>query len=253
MDVAPGVVEEGPAHQRELHDESVEEGRAGLQDLRYKVVVMIFLAALSQRPTVLLHGVVLLPGVFQAGLIGLGLSKLESFHLVQCFLDDRPQPDDEVGGDEMDCAQVRQATAQVDVQSGVEDHHHGLERHKDQGEEADAGAGDVVAVRVEVDDEIFNELEEMIDEGPHTKDYRPLSQEAAPVGLDVVVAGWKPGQVEEEVEEEEAGDSVEEAQEDVQLNLGEVVKVGVGQLVDCHRDVDRENHQAVQTRERPVS
>ena len=65
--------------------------------------------------------------------------------------------------------------------------------------------------------------------------------------LDVVVAGGKPGQVEEDVEEEEAGDGVEETQEDVELSLREVVEVGVGELVDGHRDVDRENHEAVQT------
>ena len=172
---------------------------------------------------------------------------------MQCFLDDCPEPDDDVGGDEVYEPQVRDAAGQVDVEPGVEDHHYCLQGHKDQGEAADSSAGDVIAVRVEVDDEIFYELQEVIYEGPHTKNYCSLSQEAAPVGLDVVVAGGKPGQVEEDVEEEEAGDRVEETQEDVDLCLRKVVKVGVGQLVDCHGDVDRENHQAVQTRERPVS
>ena len=58
---------------------------------------------------------------------------------------------------------------------------------------------------------------------------------------------------EEDVEEEETGDGVEETQEDVEFSLGKVVEVSVGELVDSHRDVYRENHQAIQTRERPVS
>ena len=246
VDVVPEVVEESSSNQRELHDESVEEGRARLQNIRYKVVVMIFLPALSQCIALLFHAMVFQSVfysgfhsvMFHVGLINLGFSELMSFHLVQCFLDDSPEPDDEVGGDEVDGAQVRQTTGQVDVQSGVEDHHHCLQAHKDQREEADGGAGDIVAVRVEVDDEIFNELQEVVDEGPHTKHHRSLSQEAAAVRLDVVVAGWKPGQVEEDVEEEETGDGVEEAQEDVEFSLRKVVEVSVGELVDCHRDVD---------------
>ena len=247
VDVVPGVVEEGSSNQRELHDESVEEGRARLQNFRHKVVVVIFLSALSHCDNVVFHGV-----VFRIGVITILLSELVSFHLMQCLLDDGPQPDDEVGGDQMDETQVGQPSAQVDVESGVEDHHHYLEADEDQGEEADDRAGDIIAVRVEVDDEILNELQEMIDEGAQTKHNRPLSEEAAAVRLDVVVAGWKSGQVEEDVEEEETGDGVEETQQDVELRLREVVEVGVGELVDRHRDVDREDQQAVQTRERPA-
>ena len=58
VDVGPGVVEEGPAHQGELHDEGVEEGRARLQNIRYKVVVVIFLSALSQCYALLFRCVV---------------------------------------------------------------------------------------------------------------------------------------------------------------------------------------------------
>ena len=144
----------------------------------------------------------------------------------------------------MDDTEVRQSIGQVDVQPGVDDHNHGLEGHEDQGEEADDGAGDVVALGVEVDDEIFDELQEMINEGSQTKDNRALSQEPAPVRLDVVVAGWQPGEIEEEVEEEETGDRVEETEHE-QVEVG--LEVSVGQLVDCHRDVDGEDQQAVQT------
>ena len=245
VDVVPGVVEESAANHGELNDEGVEEGGAGLQNIRNKVVVVIFLSALSQRTAVVIHHDDV--GVIMITMISIDLSKLDSFHLMQGLLDDSPQPDDEVGGDEVDEPKVGQPTAQVNVESGVDDDHDYLEGHKDQREEADNRAGDMIALRVQVDDEIFNELQEMINEGAQTKNHRPLSQETTPVRLDVVVAGWKPGQVEEDVEEEEAGDGVEETEKDVEFSLREVVEVSVGELVDCHRDVDRENHQAVQS------
>ena len=45
VDVVPGVVKESAANHGELNDEGVEEGGAGLQNIRNKVVVVIFLSA----------------------------------------------------------------------------------------------------------------------------------------------------------------------------------------------------------------
>ena len=71
----------------------------------------------------------------------------------------------------------------------------------------------------------------MIHEGPHTKHHGPLSQKSGPVRLAVVVSGGQSGQVEDEVEEEEAGDDVEVAQQVLHLRLRSS-QLGVTQLVD---------------------
>ena len=45
MDIVPGVVEHGAAYQRELDDEAEEEGRALLENVLDKVVIMVFVGA----------------------------------------------------------------------------------------------------------------------------------------------------------------------------------------------------------------
>ena len=55
-------------------------------------------------------------------------------------------------------------------------------------------------------------------------------------------------QTEEEVEEEQTREEVEVEQQGTDLHLGGV-HGGGGELVDGHRDVDGDDHQAVQPRE----
>ena len=85
-------------------------------------------------------------------------------------------------------------------------------------------------MRVEVQDEILHELQEVIHEGPQTKNDCPLSQKPGPVRPAVVMSGGQPGQVEDEVEEEQAGDDVEVAQQVLHLRP-RGVQLGVAQLV----------------------
>ena len=45
MDIVPGVIENGAAHQRELDDEAEEEWGALLENVLDKVVIMVFVGA----------------------------------------------------------------------------------------------------------------------------------------------------------------------------------------------------------------
>ena len=51
---------------------------------------------------------------------------------MESFLDHRPQPDDEVGGHEVHQAEVWEASAEVEVESRVEDDDGDLEAYEDQ-------------------------------------------------------------------------------------------------------------------------
>ena len=72
---------------------------------------------------------------------------------------------------------------------GIEDDDGGLEQDEDDGEEAVDGVDHVQAVRVQVQDEVGRELEEVVAEAPQPEHHRALPQEPAPVRPHVVVGG----------------------------------------------------------------
>ena len=98
---------------------------------------------------------------------------------VEGLADDRPHPEDQVGGHHMHQAQVGDPIGQLDIEPGVHDDGHRLEEDEDDGQEADHSVHDVQTVGVKVDDEVGDELEQVVDEGPDAKHHRALPQEAA--------------------------------------------------------------------------
>ena len=143
---------------------------------------------------------------------------------------------------------MRDPVGQLDVEPGVHDDGHGLQADEDDGQEADHRVYNVKTVGVQVDDEVGDELEEVVDERPDAEHHGPLSQEAAAMGLDMVMGVRMTDQADQEVEEEQAREEVEVEQQGADLNLGRV-HGGGGELVDGHRDVDGDDHEAVQPRE----
>ena len=98
---------------------------------------------------------------------------------VEGLADDRPHPDDQVGGHYMHQAQVGDPIGQLYIEPGVHDDGHGLEEDEDDGQEADHSVHDIQTVGVKVDDEVGDELEQVVDEGPDAKHHCALPQEAA--------------------------------------------------------------------------
>lgn len=140
---------------------------------------------------------------------------------------------------------MRDPVGQLDVEPGVHDDGHGLQDDEDDGQEADHRVHDVKTVGVQVDDEVGDELEEVVDERPDAEHHGPLPQEAAAMGLDMVMGVGMTDQADQEVEEEQAREEVEVEQQGADLHLGRV-HGGGGELVDGHRDVDGDDHEAVQ-------
>ena len=104
------------------------------------------------------------------------------------------------------------------------------------------------AVWMEINNEIFHELQQMIHEGTSAEHQRPLSEEAAAVRLDVVEASLAVSEIEEEVEEEDDRERVEVEHEELDLHLRDP-ETGVNEVVDGDGDVDGDDGHAVEARE----
>ena len=167
---------------------------------------------------------------------------------VEGLPDDGPHPDDQVGRHHVHQAEVGDPVGQLDVEPGVHDDSHGLEDDEDDGQEADHRVHDVQTVGVQVNDEVGDELKEVVDEGPDAEHHGPLPEEPAAMRLDVIVSVGMTDKAEEKVEEEEAREEVEVEEQGADLDLGGV-HGGRGELVDRHRDVDGDDHEAVEAGE----
>ena len=150
VDIVPGVVEHGAAHQRELDDEAEQEGGALLENVLDKVVIVIFVGAVlhvkmlyqiksmltmsssvcrsslpdAQLLDVLLRAVVIVLCEVDERRVKFELSCLVKG--VEGLPDDSPHPDDQVGRHHVHQAQVRDPVCQLDVEPGVHDDGHRL-------------------------------------------------------------------------------------------------------------------------------